>query len=169
MKGDKLMMDPCYLVKKGAYEEIENGTIVCKTEKCVAQNLRMPANGRLIWVTENLAKNIKKNSNRDLNVIPTIKTIYIMQKSWNEIGHIKGYINLDEYYKLDKNSLKNYEKGIYIYPVDYFSALEFTTEYLNKNKSSQKAEEIIDALHKIPLKGNKLDFKTFEENNQPGM
>lgn len=167
-KGDRHMINyPCYLVKKNHYEEIEDGVILCKTETNIAQNLRMPPNGTLIWVKENLAKLIKKNSNHDLNVIPEIKSLYIMQKSWNASGIIIGYINVDEYYKLDKNSLKNYEKGVYIYPVDYYSAVEYQKMRLKNKDCDKEAKDYINSLPQIPLKGNKLDFRSLEENIQP--
>ncbi|MBQ7466915.1 MAG: hypothetical protein IJS74_02455 [Clostridia bacterium] len=163
------MINPCYLVKRTRNEDIEHGLIVCKAEKNIVQNLRMPDNNSLIWVTENKANEMATNSRCDLVAAPTIKRLFIMHKHWQQNGRIIGYIDVDEFYKLDRNSLKNYEKGIYIYLTDPYSARVFTKNAMGKNTSDQIVEETIKALPRIPLKGDKLDFTSLEREIEPGM
>ena len=163
------MINPCYLVKRTRNEDIERGLIVCKAEKNIVQNLRMPDNNSLIWVTENKANEMAVHLRHDLAAVQNIDRLFVMHKHWQQNGRIIGYVGVDDFDKLDKNALRSFEKNIFVYLTDPYSAREFTKIAMGKNTSDKDVEETIRALPRIPLKGNKLDFKSLEKENEPEM
>ena len=165
-----------YLIFSGNNYYTQSGNVMYKARESMVEQLKMSKSKTIFWVDEKDARNIADVSEQNFSEIENISKLYIYQKPWGRVGKLLGYINIDDYKKLDVKTLINPEEGIMFYLADPITAMEFEKDIIKESRRTVSGsdkivpDKIIQKLPHIPVKDGHLDMDVLAAyyGSQPG-